>query len=97
MEIAMPTMTAAQQTSASCFCGALDGVESCMLGLGLMAKRLALPSLLPLDGVFQMFRVVLLVPYFLLVVVSSWPNKLVERTAITLAVYSLRVSDFQES
>ena len=82
----MPTMTAAQQTSASCFHGALDGVEICMLGLGLMAKRLALPSLLPLDGVVQMFRVVLLVPYSLLVVVDSWPNQSPEPTAVAAAV-----------
>jgi hypothetical protein len=65
MEIAMPTMTAEQQSSESCFHCASGGVALCMLGLELMEKRRALPSLLPLGGVVQMFRVVLLVPYSL--------------------------------
>jgi len=61
----------AEQQPLSCFHGALDGVEICRIGLGSMARRQASSSLLPLGGVVQMFRVVLLVPYSLLVVVYS--------------------------
>ena len=72
----MPTMTSAQQTSASYFRDASGGVALCMLGLELMAKRRALPSLLPLGGVVQMFRVVLLVPYSLLVAAGAFSFRL---------------------